>query len=659
MEHEFSSLRAYRNDVRAMIPILGHLSLIGAFFAALAVLLMALLRYSPFRTLDHEWVVSATVLQWLGISISFASLIYAHVTSDFAIANVFEHSHKAKPLFYKITGTWGNHEGSMLLWVWILSTYSVVFLSFCRQERGYLIDCLTIQSMLTAAFTGFILLSSNPFERIFPVPLTGKGLNPLLQDIGLAIHPPTLYAGYVGFSIVFSAACSALWRRVNLNQWVRHIHPWILIPWCWLTGGIGLGSWWAYRELGWGGFWFWDPVENASLMPWLLATALVHMLPVNRARNGYYRWTMLLAILTFSSCLLGTFLVRSGVLTSVHSFANDPERGLYILILLTMITGSGFWIFALRAWELKPMPLLTLFSREAMMLFNNVFLVAACATIFLGTLYPLFYEVVHGRSLTVGTPYFTRTFIPIGLMALALAALAPQVRWLSERFNHLRRFFVIQIIIAGFSMVISWILLPEITPIERGTILVLGGLFVSISVSGWRGWQRKRHSHRFNEVKLIGMLLAHTGIGGLALGILLIAVGGKQTEKVMRVGESLEFANHVVEFVSVTYHEGPNFYVRRAQFYVTKPNDPQQTLMAETRLYPVEGSQTTEVAIYSALQGDFYVAMGELSADQTELQVRFYYKPFMWIIWLSIGFMILGGGISSMSSRKPSLQSLQ
>ncbi|MFN7095828.1 MAG: heme lyase CcmF/NrfE family subunit, partial [Burkholderiales bacterium] len=349
------------------------------------------------------------------------SLIYAHVTSDFSVMNVYQHSHTLKPLLYKVTGTWGNHEGSMLLWAWILVSYSAAFMCLAKGTWDEIRLCLTVQALLTAGFLSFILFTSNPFARLNPAPLEGQGLNPLLQDIGLALHPPMLYSGYVGFSIIFSAAIMALWRGRCDQSWLIMVRPWLLIAWSFLTLGIGLGSWWAYRELGWGGFWFWDPVENASLMPWLLATALLHMLIVNWAKQAFYGWTILLALLTFIACLLGTFLVRSGVLTSVHSFANDPQRGIYILMLLFSVTFSGFVLFAKRVSCFKAGKLQYLFSKEAFLLGNNVLLIAATLTILLGTLYPMFYEWLAGRSLTVGMPYFVKTFVPIAVLALLLA----------------------------------------------------------------------------------------------------------------------------------------------------------------------------------------------------------------------------------------------
>lgn len=631
-----------------MIPAIGHLSLILAFLMALALGLLPLIhRFSTYRQSLYYGMMVAMV-QMAAITASFGSLIYSHAVSDFSVLNVVTNSHSAKPLLYKISGVWGNHEGSMLLWGWMLVAFTFLFTFLSRADSLLKTGVLAMQGLLSAGFLAFILYTSNPFIRVFPRAAEGQGFNPLLQDIGLAIHPPCLYVGYVGFSLSFSAAITVLAIGKAGSDWAARIKPWVLVSWSFLTLGIALGSWWAYRELGWGGFWFWDPVENASLMPWLLGTALLHSLIVVEKRQQLHSWTLLLALFTFALSLLGTFLVRSGILTSVHSFANDPERGFFILALLSIVTCFSLLLFACRAHRLVLPGSFSPVSRESALLFNNLFLVTACSTILLGTLYPIFYELLSDGKLSIGTPYFSAVFIPIMLPLLGLAAVGSLLKWKQDRLRTNLRKHLLPVSAGIATALFGWWQLPGCS-LQGLVALWLGGWLIAAMLREWG-----------LRVKLVGrvptsfyaMALAHIGAGMLAIGVTVAVTGFQEKQQMMKPGDKLEMAGYVITFQGVTYQQGPNYLIRKGKLYVeTTSGNEITTLYPEVRFYPVEKSQTTESAVHTRLAGDLYAAMGDMEGEENAA-IRLYFRPFILWIWSGAGLMALGGIVALFRRRK-------
>lgn len=630
-----------------MIPAIGQLALILSFLAAIA-LASAPLLYS-FGTKRQVLGYSSMVLlvESLALTAAFSILIYSHIISDFSVANVVQNSHTSKPLIYKISGVWGNHEGSMLLWGWMLVMFTAAFAVFSPADSIFKTGVLSVQGVLSAGFLAFIIYTSNPFARIFPPALEGEGLNPLLQDIGLALHPPCLYIGYVGFSLGFSAAITALVLGRGNVLWASYLKPWVLFSWSFLTVGIALGSWWAYRELGWGGFWFWDPVENASLMPWLTGTALLHSLIVLEKRQHLQSWTLLLAITTFSLSLLGTFLVRSGVLTSVHSFASDPARGFFILLFLTIVIGTSLTLFAFRASRLKSSGGFAVLSRESFILFNNLLLLTACSTILLGTLYPIFYELLVGGKLSIGAPYFASTFIPIALPLLGLAAIGSLLKWKQDKLQG-KNFVMAALALIPAVMSVFW--LGQFTWLAFAGIWFAAWLIVAMGAE----WARRVHLFakplpesiklaRQIPASFYAMIIAHTGVALLTVGVTVAVTGFQEKEQLMQLGDTVSIAGYHVAFNGVSYHTGPNYMLRRAMLYVETVNgDEITTLMPEVRFYPVEKSQTTESAVYSHLFSDIYAAMGEVD-DKGGAVIRMYYRPLISLIWGGALLMALGG----------------
>ena len=604
------------------------------------------------------------VIQFFLVTISFTSLIYAFVISDFSLLIVYNNSHSLKPLLYKISGVWGNHEGSMLLWVLILSMFGAALAIWGKNISPTLkARVLSVQSMIGVAFLVFILFTSNPFLRLNPVPSDGRGLNPVLQDPGLAFHPPLLYLGYVGFSMAFSFAVAALIEGKIDDKWGRWVRPWALAAWVFLTAGIALGSWWAYYELGWGGWWFWDPVENASFIPWLLGTALLHSSVVVEKREGFKNWTVLLAILTFSMSLLGTFLVRSGILTSVHTFATDPERGLFILLILFVTIGGALGLFAIRAPIIKNNFKFAPVSREGALLYNNLFLTIGCAIVLLGTLYPLFLEFAsNGESkVSIGPPYFNITFLPIMIPLVAAIAVGPMLSWKRGVIGAL---YVKLLFAAGSCLItifIVLILVPE-GPTLAACSMGLAAWIAAGCLIEWASRIRLFNSKSItNTGRLIkssksanGMTLAHLGIAILIVGITGASAWQKEITTSMAIGETIKVNDYSLTLKKVQIGKGPNYNLERGTFSLIKSNNSAIIMHPERRYFPVARQATTEAAIKTTLLADFYLVIGE-SRDtidnKNEWTVRFYINPMMFWLWLGVAIMVLGG-LLSLSDRR-------
>ncbi|MCK0166182.1 heme lyase CcmF/NrfE family subunit [Jannaschia sp. S6380] len=644
-----------------MIPELGHFALILALMLALVQSVLPMIGARAGRA---DWMDSArttAALQVALLALAFAALIRSFVISDFTVVNVVENSHSLKPMLFKVAGSWGSHEGSLLLWTLILAVFGAgVALLGGNIPAGLKARTLSVQAWISVGFLTFMLFTSNPFDRVFPAPLDGQDLNPLLQDVGLALHPPLLYFGYVGFSIVFSFAVAALIEGRVDPAWARWVRPWTLAAWISLTAGIALGSWWAYYELGWGGWWFWDPVENVSFMPWLLGTALLHSAIVTEKRDAFKSWTILLAILTFSLSLLGTFIVRSGLLTSVHAFAVDPERGLYILGLLGVTVVGSLTLYAWRAPQLEPGGLFRPVSREAGLLINNLLLATATGTVLVGTLYPLFVEALTGEKLTVGPPFFNAVFIPVMLPLVVVMGVGPLLSWkradLPGVAQRLRLALLVTAAVAG----IVWYLQTGGPLLAVLSIAIAAWLFAA-SLREWalrirlgdvplreaarraRGLPRAAH----------GMTLAHLGVAALILGFVGSSAWKEEQVLFARAGTVVEIAGFEVVFEGVEQVRGPNYVAQQAQLRVLKGGEEIARLRPERRSYPVAGTTTTESAIRSTLVGDLYTTVGEPAAGPQTGQwtLRILYEPLVNWIWIGSAMLILGG-LLSMSDRR-------
>jgi len=596
---------------------------------------------------------SAAVGQAVFLTVAFAALIACYVTSDFSVRNVVENSNSAMPLIYKVTATWGNHEGSMLLWVLIMAVFGAAVAVFGDNLPAPLkARALAVQGMLGVGFLVFVLFTSNPFIRLDPAVPDGQDLNPLLQDLGLAVHPPFLYLGYVGFSMAFSFSVAALIEGRVDASWARWVRPWVLAAWCFLTIGITLGSYWAYYELGWGGWWFWDPVENASFMPWLTGTALLHCALVVERRQTLVNWTILLGILTFSLSLVGTFLVRSGVLTSVHSFAVDPARGVFVLALLVLISGGALALYAYRAPTLKQGTPFAPVSRESSLVLNNVLLVSACATVFIGTFYPLVIEVMSNDKISVGPPFFNMTFVPMMIPLLLLMVVGPFLKWkrdtIREALAKLRRPAIVTglglsaILLAtfgahalaafGFGIAI-WVIAGSLAILARRMRIGQAPLATSL------------HLARITPRSVYGLVLAHAGIGVLVAGITAMSAWTEEELRKLPIGGALDVGGYRVTLKTVEGVTGPNYQAERAVFDISSDDQFVSTIFSERRYYPVRRTQTTEAGIHTNLISNVYLAIGEESGSK-EWTVRAYYHPLAPWIWFGPMIMALGGFIS-------------
>jgi cytochrome c-type biogenesis protein CcmF len=635
------------------IAELGHYALVLALALMLAQSLVPLI---GLRWGDERLVAVSGIAPIVGfgfVAIAFAALTAAYVTSDFSVLNVWENSHSAKPLLYKVTGVWGNHEGSMLLWVLILALFGALVAAFGGNlPSGLRARVLTVQGWIGSAFLLFILLTSNPFVRLSPAPIEGRDLNPILQDIGLAIHPPLLYLGYVGFSIAFAFAVAALIEGRTDSAWARWVRPWTLTAWMFLTAGIAMGSYWAYYELGWGGWWFWDPVENASFMPWLAGTALLHSAAVMEKRGALKLWTILLAILTFSLSLLGTFLVRSGVLTSVHAFATDPTRGVFILGILTLFIGGALALFALRAPEMKQGGLFAPISREGALVFNNLFLVTATATVLVGTLYPLALETVTGQKISVGAPFFNLTFVPLTIPLLMALPFGPLLAWKRGDLLGASQRLSVAIAAALVAAVATYVMAGGrgvLAPLALGLgVWLIAGSLVDLAdrIQLFRTNARASLSRLAGLPRsALGTVAAHAGVGVLVLGV--VATSAYQTEEIvaLKPGESVEVAGYTLLFQGMAPVTGPNYREDRARFVVSRGGGNQFTLSPSKRFYAARETVTTEAAIRTTGFSQLYLSLGE-PIEGGAVAVRASFKPLVTLIWFGALVTALGGALS-------------
>jgi cytochrome c-type biogenesis protein CcmF len=603
-----------------------------------------------------DWMALAgptAVLQLVLMLTAFLALMQAYVVSDFTVLNVAQNSHTSKPLLYKIAGVWGNHEGSMLLWILILALFGAAVALFGGNLPATLkARVLAVQAWIAIGFLAFTILTSNPFERLLPAPENGSDLNPLLQDPGLAFHPPMLYTGYVGFSIAFSFAIAALIEGKVDAAWARWVRPWTLAAWCFLTAGIALGSWWAYYELGWGGWWFWDPVENVSFMPWLMGTALLHTAVVVEKRNALKVWTILLAILTFSLSLIGTFIVRSGLLTSVHAFATDPERGLFILLLLCLTIGGSLALFAVRAPALKSGGLFHPISREGALVLNNLLLATACATVFLGTLYPLFLEAFGGDKVSVGAPYFNATFLPIMAPLVVAMAIGPLLPWkradLSGALGRLKVVALLTLLAALVAVYLhrggplfAWLGMALAAWLFAGALTEWAGRIKLFRAPIGESWRRARGLPR----SAYGMTLAHAGLAVVIAGITASAAWQGEVVRIMKPGDIAELGGYAYRLEGVRRLRGPNYTSDTASFTVLQDGREVALLMPEKRIYDVQRRETTEAAIRTTALADLYVVIGDADG-RGGWTVRIYHEPLVPWIWAGAFIMVAGGAVS-------------
>jgi cytochrome c-type biogenesis protein CcmF len=624
-----------------MIVEIGHFALI---LAACVALVQGVLPLAGTLNDNQRWQAlakPAATLQFLLIAFSFAVLAHGALTDDFSIKYIAGHSNSLLPTQYKFASVWGGHEGSLLLWMLMLSGWTLAVAIFSRTlPLAMVARVIGILGLVSTGFLMFILITSSPFERLLPAPADGKDLNPLLQDPGLVIHPPMLYMGYVGFSVAFAFAVAALLSGRMDAAWARWSRPWTIVAWIFMTAGIALGSWWAYYELGWGGWWFWDPVENASLMPWLFGTALIHALMVTDKRGGFKAWSVLLAIGAFSLSLLGTFLVRSGVLTSVHAFASDPKRGVFILIFLAVVVGVSLTLFAWRAPKATLGGKMGLVSRESMLIANSVLLVVATGAVLLGTIYPLIVDALNLGKLSVGAPYFNAVFVPLMVPVVFLMVPGGIAHWREARWaqlGHDLRWPALAAVVAGVAI---W------TLTERGTWLtgmgmalatwVVVGLLMQIAI-------RMKKPGRIAP-SFWGMHLAHLGIAVITVGITMVKTYEVERDVRMGLNDTVTIENYNFELVGVSDVDGPNYKALRGDIKVTKDGKFLEMLYPEKRKYFSSAMPMTEAGIDSGLFRDLYVSLGEpIEGERMQWSVRVFYKPFVSWLWYGSILMVLGG----------------
>ncbi len=636
-----------------MIIEFGHFSLVLAIMvAAFQCVVPAFGAYRKDARL-MDFGASAAVSQFFLILIAFVALTHAYIVSDFSVANVAANSHSTKPLIYRISGVWGNHEGSMLLWVLIVALFGAAVAVFGSNLPATLkANVLSVQAAIGLAFGLFIVFTSNPFERLSPAPFDGRGLNPILQDPALAFHPPFLYAGYVGFSMAFSFAIAALVEGRTDAAWARWVRPWTLAAWMFLTIGIAMGSWWAYYELGWGGWWFWDPVENASFMPWLAGTALLHSALVMEKREALKVWTILLAILTFSLSLMGAFLVRSGVLTSVHAFAVDPERGVVILAIMFVFIGGALALFALRAGELRQGGLFAPISREGSLVLNNILLTVSCATVLVGTLYPLALEAVTGDKISVGAPFFNMTFVPLMLPLLLAMPFGPFLAWKRGDLMGAAQRLAVAAVVSVVVLVVTfaWVQRgPWLAPfaISLGAFAMMGASWEILfrAKAGSAPWLEVIRRARNLPRSMWGTMLAHFGVGLAVIGIAATSAYRVETIVAMKPGDQVETAGYVLTFKDAQKQQGPNYKEDVITLEVTRGGAPVATLMPSKRLYDAPPQPTTEAGILASWRGDLYAVVGD-PQERGGFAFRIYFNPLVRFIWLGALVMFIGGGVS-------------
>ena len=630
-----------------MIPEIGQFLLILALCMALVLGTLPII--GAHRGLSGWIAVAkpAAYAQLLFMALSYSCLTYSCLTHDFSVKYIATNSNTSLPTLYLISGVWGAHEGSLLLWGLVLTIWTGLVAQFSKSiPAETLARVLGVMGLVSIGFILFLLFTSNPFERMFPAPLEGRDLNPLLQDPGLAIHPPMLYMGYVGFSVAFAFAIAALLEGRLDSAWARWSRPWTNMAWMFLTVGIALGSWWAYYELGWGGWWFWDPVENASFMPWLVGTALIHSLAATEKRGVFKTWTVLLAIFAFSLSLLGTFLVRSGVLTSVHAFASDPARGLFILIFLAVVVGGSLLLYAVRAPTVKSSATFELVSRESFILLNNVLLVVTAASILLGTLYPLVIDALGLGKISVGPPYFNAVFIPLMAPLAFAVGLGMLLRWKKDSIRQLAlrvRWIIAICVIGGMLLPLlmpfySWAAVLGLT-LALWTVAMTGLSFVDRLGTKGFSWQRMLTI----PAGFYGMTLAHLGIAVFVTGITLTSIYSVEKDVRMAPDETIDMSGYIFEFKGVTETTGPNYMAQQAFVTVSHEGKEVAKLEPQKRVYQVQTMPMTEAAIDAGLFRDLFVAIGEPLGDQGAWSLRIYYKAFIRWIWLGAVFMAAGG----------------
>ncbi|MBB4573938.1 heme lyase CcmF/NrfE family subunit [Rhizobium lentis] len=641
-----------------MIIEIGHYALVLALATALIVSIVPVIGARRHDRAMMDVATSGSLAMFALVAFAFAVLTYAHVVSDFSVENVWENSHSLVPLIYKYSGVWGNHEGSMMLWLLILALFSALVAIFGGNLPETLkANVLAVQAWISLAFTLFILLTSNPFLRLDPAPAEGRDLNPVLQDMGLAIHPPLLYLGYVGFSVCFSFAVAALLEGRIDAAWARWVRPWTLAAWTCLTLGIAMGSYWAYYELGWGGWWFWDPVENASFMPWLAGTALLHSALVMEKREALKIWTVLLAILTFSLSLMGTFLVRSGVLTSVHAFASDPSRGVFILCILLIFIGGALSLFAFRAPKLSAGGLFAPISREGALVLNNLILTVACGTVLTGTLYPLLLETLTGDKISVGPPFFNLTFSLLMAPLLVIVPFGPQLAWKrGDLLGALQRLYIVAALAFAAAVILFYIQhggpVLSVLGLAAGLFLIFGAIAdlwyrAGIGkVAGSIAWRRLAGLPR----SAFGTALAHAGLGVSVLGI--VAVTTFQSEHVveMKPGQTVDAGGYSLAFDGMRPARGPNYSEERGHFTIRRAGVAVADTWSAKRLYTARQMPTTEAGILTFGLSQLYVSLGDTTTDGG-IVVRIWWKPFILCIWGG-ALIMAAGGLVSLSDRR-------
>ena len=631
-----------------MIAELGNyalaLSLAVSFFLAIFPLWGAEKGHSQLMSLARPMTYGL----FFTLTIAFAALFYLFAVNDFSVQYVVNNSNSSLPIYYRLSAVWGSHEGSLLLWIWLLTLWGAAVALFSKHlPQEAVARVLGIMGIISIGFLLFVLFTSNPFTRTFPdFPVDGRELNPMLQDVGLIFHPPLLYMGYVGFSVAFAFAIASLMTGKLDSAWARWSRPWTMAAWVFLTLGIVLGSWWAYYELGWGGWWFWDPVENSSLMPWLAGTALIHSLSVTEKRGSFKAWTVLLAILAFSLCLLGTFLVRSGILVSVHAFASDPTRGLYILAYLVVVIGGSLTLYAYKGNQIRSRDNAERYSRETLLLLNNILLMTALCVVFLGTLLPLVHKQLGLGSISIGAPFFDQMFLIIMTPFALLLGIGPLVKWRRDQFSEIRTPVVVSVIV----MAIAGFALPYFLHNKLTISVVLGTMMSIIIVLLSLYEMKQRATHRESFFKGItklsrshwGMILAHLGVAMTVWGIAFSQNFSVERDVRMAVGDTVQIADYDFKFTGVSDANGPNYMGGKAQIDISKDGKPEATLFAEKRFYTVSKMPMTEAAIDWGFTRDLYVALGEKIEDNS-WALRLYYKPFIRWIWIGGLFMALGG----------------
>ena len=639
-----------------MNPELGHFALWLATGLSLVLGIVPLVGAQRARP---DWMALArpgALALFVLVALSFASLTKAFVDNDFSVLYVAQHSNSALPLMYRISGVWGGHEGSLLLWVLMLAGWMAAVALFSKHlPLAVVARILSVMALVAVGFFLFTLITSNPFERLLPAAADGRDLNPLLQDPGMIIHPPMLYMGYVGFAVAFAFAVAALIGGNLDAQWARWTRPWTTVAWMFLTLGIAIGSWWAYYELGWGGWWFWDPVENASFMPWLVGTALIHSLAVTEKRGSFKNWTVLLAILAFSLSLLGTFLVRSGVLSSVHAFATDPARGLFILGFLVVVVGASLALYAWRAPSVGLGARFALLSRETLLLSNNVLLLVAAAAVMLGTLYPLLLDALGLGKISVGPPYFDAVFVPLMAPVVFLMGVGPMARWKQAELPDLARRLRWAAGVAVVCAAISGWLAGRFSVLSALGLLLGWWVVASVATDLWERiaprhgaslWQRARQLPR----AMVGMMLAHLGVAVFIFGVTMVNTHQIERDVKMKPGDHTEAAGHRFELKGLRELDGPNYRAVQGWIEVTRDGRKLADMYPEKRVYRVQTMPMTEAAIRSRLSGDLYVSLGE-PVEGGAWIVRVYVKPFVNWIWGGCALMALGGALAATDRR--------